>query len=260
MSYSFGSSYVIGGDIIVILYEGINFLISGCNITNNVVEFSRSNPNLDFETNKIDMVAGITLIPMVCNTPLLVESCIVTNNTFYWDGNDNCSIVIRNSKLDSNLNSSIVNTLSVHNVTVSLTNMNITDTVMIVSDTLKSLSTSLTPELYEVTIGHVEISIIFSNKNLGGFPLSFEEMDSTSKQFDVDIHPGLCSDDEEIFNGFCPVSYSLCYNQQFCSCSFGHTGRLCGRCEDGYSVAINSHYLECVPCSEPGKIAKDGQL
>ena len=257
-SYSFGSSYLIGGGIIVALYEGINFLISGCNITNNVVEFSRSNPNLDFGMIMIDKPAGITLIPVVCNTPLLVESCIVTNNTsgFFLEGNDNCSIVIRNTKLNSNLNSSIVKSESDHDVTVSLSNMNITDTVMIVSDTLKSLHTSLTPEMYEVTIGHVEISIIFSDKNLGGFPLSFEEMDFTSKQFDVDVHPGLCSDDKENFNGFCPVSYSLCYNQHFCSCSFGHTGRLCGRCEDGYSVAINSHYLECVPCSEQGKIAK----
>ena len=80
-SYSFRSSYLIGGGIIVVFYEGINFLISGCNITNNVVEFSKSNTNLGFGMIMIDKPAGITLIPVVCNTPLLVESCIVTNNT-----------------------------------------------------------------------------------------------------------------------------------------------------------------------------------
>ena len=38
-----------------------------------------------------------------------------------------------------------------------------------------------------------------------------------------------------------------------------HTGRLCGRCEEEYSVAINSHYLECVPCSvNQVKLPKDG--
>ena len=257
-SYSFRSSYLIGGGIIVLIYHGINFLISGCNITNNVVEFSRSNPNLEFGMIEIDRVTGITLIPVFCNTHLLVESCIVTNNTrgFYWEGKDNSSIAIRNTKLDSNLKRSIVKTLSDPDVTVSLSNINITDTVVIVTDTKKRLSTSLTPELYEVTIGHVEISIIFSDKILGAFPLGFEEMDFTSKQIDIDVYQGLCSDDEENFNGFCPASYSLCYNQQLCSCSFGHTGRLCGRCKEGYSVALNSHYLECVPCSDPGKIVK----
>ena len=33
-----------------------------------------------------------------------------------------------------------------------------------------------------------------------------------------------------------------------CNCSDHRKGTLCGRCEDGYSVAINSLYLSCVYC------------
>ena len=35
-----------------------------------------------------------------------------------------------------------------------------------------------------------------------------------------------------------------------CNCSDHREGTLCGRCEDGYSVAINSLYLSCVSCDE----------
>ena len=35
-----------------------------------------------------------------------------------------------------------------------------------------------------------------------------------------------------------------------CNCSYHRKGTLCGRCEDGYSVAINSLYLSCVSCDE----------
>ena len=34
-----------------------------------------------------------------------------------------------------------------------------------------------------------------------------------------------------------------------CNCSNHRKGTLCGRCEDGYSVAINSLYLSCVSCN-----------
>ena len=34
----------------------------------------------------------------------------------------------------------------------------------------------------------------------------------------------------------------------YCNFSYHHRGTLCGRCEDGYSVAINSLYLSCVYC------------
>ena len=46
----------------------------------------------------------------------------------------------------------------------------------------------------------------------------------------------------------CPPSYSQCVDN-YCSCSEGRNGTLCGQCIDGYSVAINSPYMSCVPCN-----------
>ena len=66
---------------------------------------------------------------------------------------------------------------------------------------------------------------------------------------------GTCSNYGEDYTGHCPTSYSHCYAFS-CICSLTRTGRFCGQCEEGYSVAINSHYLECVLCSEPGKVAQ----
>ena len=50
----------------------------------------------------------------------------------------------------------------------------------------------------------------------------------------------------------CPSPY-YCYPYDYCSdcnCSDHRKGTLCGRCEDGYSVAINSLYLSCISCNE----------
>ena len=38
-------------------------------------------------------------------------------------------------------------------------------------------------------------------------------------------------------------------NNNYCSCNEGRNGTLCGQCADGYSVAINSPYMSCVPCN-----------
>ena len=59
---------------------------------------------------------------------------------------------------------------------------------------------------------------------------------------------GTCSNGDEDYSGHCPPSYSQCVDN-YCSCSEGRNGTLCGQCADGYSVAINSPYMSCVPCN-----------
>ena len=42
-----------------------------------------------------------------------------------------------------------------------------------------------------------------------------------------------------------------CYSYDSdCKSSYHRKGTLCGRCEDGYSVALNSLYLSCISCDE----------
>ena len=61
---------------------------------------------------------------------------------------------------------------------------------------------------------------------------------------------GICSNHHEDYSGHCPPSYSHCFDYYGnCSCSEGREGTLCGQCADGYSVAINSPYMSCVPCN-----------
>ena len=62
--------------------------------------------------------------------------------------------------------------------------------------------------------------------------------------------PGTCSSSNarDDYSGHCPPTYSQCENN-LCSCSERHKGTLCGQCADGYSVAINSPFMFCVPCN-----------
>ena len=57
----------------------------------------------------------------------------------------------------------------------------------------------------------------------------------------------------------CPPSYSQCVDN-YCSCSEGRNGTLCGQCIDGYSVAINSPYMSCVPCDSSTTVYKGWAL
>ena len=60
---------------------------------------------------------------------------------------------------------------------------------------------------------------------------------------------GTCSNNpRQNYSDHCPPSYSQCENN-YCSCSVGRKGKLCGQCADGYSVAINSPYMSCAPCN-----------
>ena len=49
-------------------------------------------------------------------------------------------------------------------------------------------------------------------------------------------------------NGTCPPTYWNCTNQ---SCVQGREGVLCGKCSEGYAVAINDPDLACTKCNSP---------
>ena len=61
------------------------------------------------------------------------------------------------------------------------------------------------------------------------------------------------------YTGYCPPSYSQCIDN-YCLCSEGHNGTLCGQCADGYSVAINSPYMSCIPCNSSSTVYKGWAL
>jgi len=48
-------------------------------------------------------------------------------------------------------------------------------------------------------------------------------------------------------------------NELFCS-PVNRNGTLCGRCSDGYAVAINSVYFECINCSDSGWLSQHGWI
>ena len=246
------AQYLIGGGIIILAHSiesGTNYLISKTKIINNVFEINKSHINclLDYD------VGGITLLLDV-GTTVTVDSCSVNNNTkgLFVLNAGNSTVKIRNTELISNWVSNIVKSKSSKSFALWLSNVSISHSLLTVFDSMNNLTTAVTPELHRISNDQVQISTIFSAKNLDSFPkaINFEKSTCLSKLFAIKPHPGLCSTNCETYTSYCPMSYSLCYNEFFCSCIFGHTGRLCGRCKEGYSIAINSHYLECVPCNE----------
>ena len=58
---------------------------------------------------------------------------------------------------------------------------------------------------------------------------------------------GICKSPATM-SGNCPYSYHSIYNQ---SCAEGREGILCGKCSEGYAVAINDPDLFCILCNSP---------
>ena len=247
-------TYLIGGGIIFINenMESEQYVISKSIISNNDFKIHRS----PYDDCPLDFGGGITLLQYYAPIELfLIDSCSVANNSrgLFVLQYDDSNILIRSSKFVLNWDNSIVNHFGSYSV-LQFFDVIATQNFTIVSDYgLEDFATKIYSRKYDFTNNHLEISVGFSfiNKSIDSFFLNFNEA-CILKEF----MEGICSDNGVDYTGHCPTPYSVCYGAG-CYCSIGRTGRLCGQCNNGYSVAINSHYLECVPsCDSPGKVAK----
>ena len=207
----------------------------------------------DVYCSPIGIDAGI----MVIKSPaeLIIDSCVITNNTrgivVYDDGIESLDIRISNTVLFNQVNIQVV--LYQYNyLRFLLYGVALGDFAILAPDCFPALSFHSSANGY--SFGNDFINISVGHESYGGSDFSLQINENNFDKCSAPPPPpqftiGTCSFDGEYYSGHCPPSYSHCFDYyDNCSCSEGRKGTLCGQCIDGYSVAINSPYMSCVPC------------
>ncbi len=199
---------------------------------------------INYEDNNDDycnIVSGGAIVLYYCGfDKVIIDSCTIVNNSRgfvingYLQAIDiyNTTIINKNnsklvSDFDDILMVNMFNTVMSDNITIFVPN-----TEMNIQDTFDG---------YQMWNHYVAIITRFTDsKRKQHYLITLDEWDShkcvsLSKCFN-----------NGFYTGYCPVSYS---NGNYHSCFDDHNGTLCGKCINGYSIAINSPYLSCVDCS-----------
>ena len=243
--------------------------IAHSNITNN-------NYLLGNEDCKDIQAIGALVVAGTIQLELDINSCLIANNSralfSYHSSCDSCSYVFNSSVISNNQNpSTITSYKSGYNLNV-LTN----DTELIDSDPLiinlprsnsvsstSFSSTTLFSSYIQRQSSYSRVNISMSNHKL--FVFDFHEVEECK---DYELQPAEC----DVYScsnihfvcyvkeGECSNSYSdncFCYDNHYSNneTNYYETNN-CDECKQGYSVAINSPYLECVPCNSSLDVLK----
>ena len=182
---------------------------------------------------------------------LIIDSCVITNNTrglVVYDGS--ADIEITNTILFNHIDSVVVLKDWWANVEISLNEVTVHTFTIIVPISFPLISWHSTIDGYFVGNAEDFTMIIGHDCN---YSLQLVEKD-INKCYS---QQGICSGQD--YSGNCPPSYSQCVDN-YCPCSKIRKGKLCGQCADGYSVAINSPYMSCVPCNSSTTVYKGWAL
>ena len=188
----------------------------------------------------IGSVAGIVVIESPAE--LIIDSCMITNNTrgfLVYD--ESADIRISNTVSNIHLDNAVVYN-DRGNVCISLNGVTLHDFTIVVPTNVSGFTWHSSDHGYYFGKNYFNISVAYDSRI---FSMQLIETEFNNCYF----QGGTCSNTPgQNYSGHCPPSYSECSNN-YCSCSEGRNGTLCGQCADGYSVAINSPYMSCVPCN-----------
>ena len=209
-----------------------------------------------------DLGGGITLMLFASIGHVVVDSSVITNNTkgFSMLGISIGSVQITNTSIYSNAHSSeaIIFSNTFHSL-LYFFDVNMTETIKLAFHPKVNVTVGNYQNEITVKSGFFWFGVNFSNtKNYSQIPIQLIQTECT----DIDITYivwGLWFDKVTGSLLHCPLPYAYC-SKIGCSCTIGREGRLCGQCEDGYSVAINSNYLSCVQCDKSETVAKGWAL
>ena len=201
----------------------------------------------DVYCSPIGVVAGIVVIGSPAE--LIIDSCVITNNTR--------GLVVYDESADIRIsNTVLVN--QVNNIEVVLRKYYSSVYISIYGDTLGDFAivapANRFPALsYHYSVNGYSFGNDFINISVGhelnnGISFSLQIIETNFDNCLAFPPIGICSNHRDDYSGHCPPSYSQCF-ENHCLCSEGRNGTLCGQCNDGYSVAINSPYMSCVPCN-----------
>ncbi len=249
------SDYIIVGGIVIIGDEndGQYLIISSGVIDNHYGD--NTNGYCDIFSG-----GGITVISSAYK-PLVIDSCIIANNSrgLVMYGVMEESVQVYSSNIYNMKDSKIILPES---FTLELFNVNMTDTLSIVYDYEGFyLNTTNISNGYTKWNHNVNITAHFTHIKRYNYSIDPEKWNPADcfpiPSFIPDSNGRCYHNNHSLYTGHCPVSYSICEkDSNNCSCHDNHAGPLCGQCIDGYSVAINSPYLSCVPCDNAATVIR----
>ena len=216
-----------------------------------------------------------------------ISSCLIANNSrgvFFYHIHCICTYDFSNSIISNN---EIASTMSSYNdcgvrgISVFVVDTEMADTHPFIINLLEPQSTS--PNIISVSESS-SITTAFSDCSTAF--CSFDPFCSNqNKRAEINItNPSIfsfeivnieeCRDTElqpECIGGYCSNIYSVCSVKEgecsesysdncFCYDNHHNETNNCGECIEGYSVAINSPYLECVPCNSSLDVLKGWAL
>ena len=224
----------ITGGIVIDTYSSGTVHLSNSRIINN----GDGTQSHDVYCSPIGVVAGIVVIGSPAE--LIIDSCVITNNTRGLVVYDAAEIDISNTVLFNHIDSEVVLydrsyvRISLHEVT--LHNFNI------MTSDVQLFNWHSSCDGYSLSNDYLDISVSCPVTHDCDYSLQLVKTNFYKCYF----QRGICSGQDN--SGHCPPAYSYC-GVNYCSCNVGRNGTLCGQCADGYSVAINSPYMSCVPCN-----------
>ena len=217
---------------------------------------------LENEDCRIIKATGAIVVAGANTLELDIDSCLIANNSrglfSYHSCCNSCSYVFNSSMISNNQNTSTISSYDTGSYYPTLQlNVLMNDTEMIDPDPLiinLPPSTSVTSTSFSMTLfssyiqrsEYSRVNVSISNPKL--FSFDFHEVEE-------------CRDYAKVCIGYdCSNIYSVCSDNEGecsnsemvnCTCYDNHFNETnnCGECKQGYSVAINSPYLECVPCN-----------
>ena len=235
---------IVGGIVLNIYSWGSTVHLSNSSIINN----GDGTQSHDVYCSPIGAVAGIVVIKSP--DELIIDSCMITDNTRGLVVYDvSAAIHISNTVLFNQVNNIEVvlrKYYSIGRVYISIYGDTLSDFTIVTLDHFPALIFHCSAN--GCSFGNDYLNIFVGHESHDGSDFSLQ-INETNFNNCLAFPPiGICSNDREDNRGHCPPSYSHCF-ANYCTCSKGRNGTLCGQCADGYSVAINSPYMSCVPCN-----------
>ena len=264
-------TFIAGGGVISFsFYKSMDYLnITESHIVSNHMKIFQSVFSHKYNNVNFDLAGGIALFYFSSPGQVLIDSCSIINNTMGLVLIDlapeylatRVTVNINNTQYSNHLESTI---LAVNNYdsqsSFQLLNVNETGQLVIYSDSNERYFYKELENGYALIVSSLYLTVQSSNNIKNSLPFfQFEKLGDNEIEEDCDYilikhHlPYYCYRNQNDLDYF---SYNdsiiICHmttdDYLDCNCSDHREGTLCGRCEDGYSVAINSLYLSCVSC------------
>ena len=242
-------TFIAGGGIISFSFDiSMDYLnITESHIINNHMKTFQSVFSHKYSSVNFDLAGGIALFYFSSPGQVLIDSCSIIDNTIVLVLIDLAADYLA-IRVTVNINNTQYSKKYDSQSFLQLINVNKTGQIVIYSDSDERYSYKELENGYAINVSSLNLAVQSSDYIKNSLPFfQFEKL------CDLEIDEE-CDDSSEYHLPY------YCYRDVFddclmntddysgCSCSDHREGTLCGRCEDGYSVAINSLYLSCVYC------------